>query len=152
MLAKKFALGFGIAIVFPMMIHYGVSTFVLKPKWRDYQIKNYYARHKRATPEEQKKLEAKENRLIEQREKAERNFEKHLFFVAVPLGIAAIVIGAFLSIQAIGTGLMFGGIFSVCDGYIIYWSRLGDPLKFISMLLAFIVLILVGYKKLEKKS
>ncbi len=151
MLAKKIALGFGIAIVFPMMIHYGVSTFSSQPKWKDYQIKNYHERHKRATPEEQEKLEAEKNRLEGQRKKAEKQFQKHLFFVAVPLGIIAIVVGAFLSIQAIGTGLMFGGIFSVCNGYRNYWSELADPLKFISMLLAFIVLLMVGYKKLEKK-
>lgn len=151
MLAKKFALGFGITIIFPMMIHYGVSTFTPAPKWKDYQIENYYEKHKRATPEEQKRLEAEKSQLTEQREAAEKRFQKYLFFVAVPLGITAIVVGAFLSIQAVGTGLMFGGIFSVCDGYCNYWSRLADPLKFASMLLAFIVLLVVGYKKLEKK-
>jgi hypothetical protein len=31
---------------------------------------------------------------------------------------------------AIGTGLMFGGIFSVCDGYFNYWSKLSTQLKF----------------------
>jgi len=151
MLAKKFALAFGIAIVFPMMIHYGVSTFSPQPKWKDFQIENYYEKHKRATPEEQEKLETEKNKLEEQRDKAEKRFQKHLFFVATPLGIIAIVVGSFLSIQAIGTGLMFGGIFSVCDGYFNYWSELADPLKFISMLLVFIVLLIVGYKKLEKK-
>lgn len=151
MLAKKFALGFGIAIIFPMMVHYGVSTFSPQPKWKDYQVKNYYERHKRATPPEQKKLEDEKNQLQEQRQKETKRFQKHLFFVAVPLGIIAIVVGAFLPIQAIGTGLMFGGIFSVCDGYCNYWHELGDVLKFLSLLCAFIILIVVGYKKLEKK-
>ncbi len=152
MLAKKFAGGFGIAIVFPMMIHYGVSTFSPPPKWKDYQIANYHERYKRATPEERKRLEAEKKRMEKQREKAEKSSQKCLFFIAVPLGIIAIIAGAFLSIQAVGAGLMFGGIFSVCDGYFNYWYELGDFLKFISMLLAFIVLIFVGYKKLEKKT
>ena len=152
MIAKKFALGFGIAIIFPMMIHYGVSTFSPQPKWKDYQIENYYERYKEATPQEKKQLRAEKSRLEKQREKAEKSFQKHLFFVAAPLGIIAIVTGAFLSIQAIGTGLMFGGILSVCDGYANYWYELGDPLKFASMLLAFIVLIFIGCKKLEKKT
>ena len=97
-------------------------------------------------------MRAEKNKLENRREKAEKNFQKHLFFVAVPLGIIAIVVGAFISIQAIGTGLMFGGIFSICDGYANYWYELSNPLKFASMLLAFIVLILVGLKKLEKKT
>lgn len=151
MLAKKIALGFGIAVIFPMMIHYGVSTFTPKPKWQDYQIKNYYEQHKRATPEEQKKLEAEKNQREEKRQVDQKRFQKYLFFVAVPLGIIAIIIGAFLSSQAIGTGLMFGGIFSVCDGYFNYWFTLADPMKFGSMVIAFVVLVVVGYKKLETK-
>ncbi len=151
MLAKKFALGFGIAIVLPMMIHYGVSTFVTEPKWDDYQVKNYYQRYKHGTPEEKKALEAEKGRLDEQYKKEEEQFQKNLFFVAVPLGIIAIIVGSFLSVQATGTGLMFGGIFSICDGYINYWSELSDALKFLSLLVAFIVLLFVGYKKLEKK-
>ena len=151
MLAKKFALGFGIAIVFPMMIHYGVSMFSPEPKWGDYRIKNYRERHKKASPEEKKQLEAEKERLEEQREKAEKHFQKYLFVVAVPLGIIAIIIGAFLSVQAIGAGLMFGGVFSVCDGYFNYWSELGDVWKFLSLLCTFIVLIVIGYKKVEKK-
>lgn len=151
MLAKKFALGFGIAIVFPMMIHYGVSTFVTEPKWDDYQVKNYYQRYEHGTPEEKKALEAEQGRLDEQYKKEEGQFQKNLFFVAVPLGIIAIIVGSFLSVQAIGAGLMFGGIFSICDGYINYWSELSDALKFLSLLVAFIVLLFVGYKKLEKK-
>ena len=151
MLAKKFALGFGIAIILPMMIHYGVSTFSSQPKWRDYQVKNYYERHRNASPEEKRQLEAEKERLDNQRKKEENRFQKHLFFVAVPLGILAIILGAFLPIQAIGTGLMFGGIFSVCEGYISYWSALNDSLRFLSLLFAFVVLIVVGYKKLENK-
>jgi hypothetical protein len=150
MLAKKFALGFGIAIIFPMMIHYGVSTFSPEPKWKDYQVENYYEKHERAIPEEQKKLEAEKNQLEKRMEVENKRFSKHLFFVAVPLGILAIIVGAFISIQATGTGLMLGGIFCVSDGYFHYWLELPDPLKFGSMLIAFIVLLLIGYKKLEK--
>jgi hypothetical protein len=46
---------------------------------------------------------------------------------------------------------MFGGIFSVCDGYFNYWSELSAALKFFSLLTAFIVLILIGYRKIERK-
>ena len=46
---------------------------------------------------------------------------------------------------------MFGGIFSICDGYFNYWSELADWMRFLSLLSAFIVLLFVGYKKIEKK-
>jgi len=38
MLAKKFALAFGLAVVFPAMIHCGVSIFSPQPRWQDYTV------------------------------------------------------------------------------------------------------------------
>ena len=43
------------------------------------------------------------------------------------------------------------GIFSICDGYFNYWSELADVLKFVSLLIAFILLLFLGYRRLEKK-
>ena len=150
MLAKKFALGFGIAIVLPMMVHYGVSTITPCPKPRDYRIENYYERHKEASPEEKIQLRAQKNELENKRRQARQRFERHLFFVAVPVGIAAIIIGSLISIQAIGTGLMFGGIFTTIVGYSWYWSELQDWMRFVSLLIAFVILIFIGYRKLAK--
>jgi hypothetical protein len=141
MLAKKLALGFGLAIIFPMMIHYGVSTFSPKPKQENYDQREEF--NKRATPEEKKQKE-------ETRELAQKQFEKHLYMVAVPLGLVAILVGAFSRVQSIGSGLMIGGIFSITDGYINYWSQLADWMRFLSLLAAFVILLVVGYKKIEK--
>ena len=140
MLAKKFALAFGIAVVFPAMIHYAVSAFSPEPRWSDY--------HTTALIDQNSAEYQKQDTAYRAVEKA---FEQHLFFVAVPLGLITIIVGAFLPIPAIGTGLMFGGIFSVCDGYYNYWSELSSLWKFLSLLAAFVVLLVVGYKKLEKK-
>jgi hypothetical protein len=144
MLAKKIALGFGIALVFPMMIHFGVSTFVEEPNWRDY--------HGRYAYDQNESSQAKAERIKKQEffDAKQRDYQRVLFSVAVPLGILAIVVGAVLPVAAIGTGLMFGGIFSVLDGYMNYWSELPDGARFISLLLAFIVLLWVGYRKLAK--
>jgi hypothetical protein len=141
MLAKKLALGFGLAIIFPMMIHYGVSTFSSEPKFESYAKQEEF--NKTATPQEKIQKE-------EVRESAQKQFEKHLYMVAVPLGLAAILIGAFSRVQSIGSGLMIGGIFSITDGYINYWSYLEDWMRFLSLLAAFAILLIVGYKKIEK--
>ena len=140
MLAKRFALAFGIAIVFPAMIHFGVSMFSTEPRWQDYHVTPPIGLN---TSEYQKK-EA-------EYKAAEKSFERHLFAIAVPLGLITIIVGAILPRPAIGTGLMFGGIFSICDGYFNYWSELSAHLKFFSLLAAFIVLLSVGYRKLDKK-
>lgn len=148
MLAKKFALGFGIAVLLPMVVHYGVSTFSPRPKWQNYQIENYYERHQRATPAEKVNLEKEKSQLAKARREHEKRFQKHLFFVAAPIGIGAIIVGSAIAVQAIGTGLMFGGIFALMNGYIWYWSELQNWMRFSSLLIAFIILIFIGYRKL----
>jgi hypothetical protein len=150
MLAKKFALGFGIAVILPMLVHYGVSTFSPRPKWRDYYNSAYYQRTRDASPEEKAKLEQERKKRDDEYHNAQKRFQQHLFFVAVPVGMATIVIGSISSIQAIGTGLMLGGIFTLIDGYCWYWSELQDWMRFLSLLAAFVVLIFIGYRKLAK--
>lgn len=150
MLAKKFALGFAIAVVFPMMVYYGVSSVSPPPRWQDYRIENYEERHRRATPDEQLQLEAERTETRAQMREDGRRFQQHLFYTAVPVGVLAIVIGVFLPMQTVGTGLMFGGVLSLCVGYMGYWSELSALARFLSLLAAFGVLIFVGYKKLER--
>ena len=41
MLGKKIALGFGIAIIFPMMVHYGFATFSAPPTQPKFETLNY---------------------------------------------------------------------------------------------------------------
>jgi len=149
MLAKRIALGFGIAIVFPMLLHYGVSTWTPQPKWNLYDLQQPY--NPQATPEEKAQQQAELQKKQEERRIAEKRFQQHLFAVAVPLGLVALLVGAFLRLPATGTGLMFGGIFSICDGYFNYWSELADVLKFVSLLIAFLLLLFLGYRRLEKK-
>ena len=149
MLAKKIALGFGVAIVFPMLLHYGVSTWTPQPRWNLYDLQQPY--NPQATPEEKAQQQAELQKKDQERRVAEKRFQQHLFAVAVPLGLVALLVGAFLRLPAIGTGLMFGGIFSICDGYFNYWSELADILKFVSLLVAFLLLLFLGYRRLEKK-
>jgi hypothetical protein len=150
MLAKKFALGFGIAIILPMLVHYGVSTFSPAPKWQDRYETYSYQKYHNATPEEKIKLDKERDATTKRWHEKEKIFQRCLFFVAVPVGLAAIIIGAVSLIQAIGTGLMFGGIFTLVDGYCWYWSELQDWMRFLSLLTAFVVLLFIGYRKLAK--
>jgi hypothetical protein len=151
MLAKKIALGFGIAIVLPMLIHYGVATFFPEPKPEDYRMSPETIALRHGSPSDQAKFEEEQRRTGDALEAAEAQFQRRLFAVAVPLGLVAVIIGTFLRLPAIGTGLMFGGIVTVCDGYFNYWDHLSASFKFISLLAAFILLIFVGYRKLERK-
>jgi hypothetical protein len=119
------------------------------PKWRDYQVHSTFDPY--APPAEKGQREAKQQIMQGAYRADKKRFQQQLFAIAVPLGLATLAAGAFLRRPAIGTGLMFGGIFSICDGYFNYWSELADVLKFGSLLVAFGLLIFLGYRRLERK-
>jgi len=146
MLARQIAIGFGIAIIFPLLVYYGVSTFYPPPKTEDF-IKTNCALGLESTAEQRR--ECAEKRRVEGHayNAAAREFSRQIVLFATPLGVAAILIGAYLPLYAIGTGLIFGGIFAVAFGYFGYWQHLEDWVRFISLLIGFAILLFVGYRR-----
>jgi len=148
MLSKKFALGFGIAVLFPMLVYYGVTIFSPPPNWADYEVKDYYQRIKTVSPAEKARLEKEQVRLDKIRAEKEKSFGRNFFYISVFAGISAVIIGSFLAVPAVGTGLMFGGIILIVQGYSFYWGELANWIRFLSLLVAFMILIFIGYRKL----
>ena len=142
MIAKHIALSFGVALVMPILVYYGVSTFYPPPRWDAYSelLENEY------------KKSDKEKAVVNQKKKEwkqkEYDFQRMVFFIAAPLGIATLTIGAFLPSYWLGVGLMFGGIFTGIEGYWTFWPRLNDWIKFVSLLMILALLIFIGYQKL----
>jgi hypothetical protein len=145
MLARQIAIGFGIAIIFPLLIHYGVATFHPAPKFES--LTASLAPNANATADERKEYFAQQQQRQKAYAEAAKEFARILVIVATPLGLAAILIGAYLSFQAIGTGLILGGILSVSWGYWSYWSYLDDWIRFVSLLAGFAILIFVGIRR-----
>ena len=150
MLARQIAIGFGIAIIFPLLVYYGVATIYPPPKSPTYVAAVIVPPN--PTPEEkQQYMDQQQERQKESRVQqdayaaAAKDFARHLVIVSAPLGVAAILIGAYLSLYAIGTGLIFAGIFTVGAGYWSYWSYLEDWVRFVSLLAGFLILLFVGY-------
>ena len=133
-------------MVFPLLIYYGVSTFSPAPKLADFYTAPPY--NANATPQERQANAEKEQARQKAYNEAAKVFAERVLYVAAPLGYAAILFGAFTSVSAVGTGLIFGGVFSVVTGYWGYWTYLEDWLRFISLILALAVLLFVGYRKL----
>jgi hypothetical protein len=143
MLARQIAIGFGIAIILPLLIHYGVSTFHPAPRL-EFPIAQLAPN---ATADERKEYFAQQQQRQKAYAEAAKEFARILVIVATPLGIAAILIGAYLSLQAVGTGLILGGILTVGWGYWSYWSHLDDWIRFVSLLAGFAILIFVGIRR-----
>ena len=146
MLARQLAIGFGIAIIFPLLIHFGVATFHPVPKFQSF-VTVRLAPPSTASSEERKEYAEQRKQAEDAYAEAARRFARMLVIVAAPLGIAAILIGSYLPFLAVGTGLILGGIFSVGWGYWSYWSHLDDWIRFVSLLAGLAVLIFVGIKR-----
>ncbi len=152
MLARQIVIGFGIAVIFPLLIHYGVSTFHPAPKYQSFII-NRLAPSGSATPEERKEYQDKQRSDQEAYAAAARAFARVLAMFAVPLGLAALIVGAYLPNLSIGTGLILGGILTVTWGYWSYWSYLEDWIRFVSLLSGFALLLFIGiHKTTNRKS
>jgi len=146
-LAREIAIGFGVAIVFPMLIYYGVSTFSHPPKGSTYHRE--YVNSPKLTPEENQAAKQALQQAESASMEAERVFSLRLICVAAPLGYIALVLGSLLPMSGFGVGLMFGGIFAVINGYWSHWSYLEDWVRFVSLLVAMVVLTFIAYRQLS---
>ena len=146
-----FAVSFGIAVLLPMLVFYGVNIFNPVPMRADYNPPIQESINE-ATPE----VRAERFKDYQEREKTYMEIytdhEKYLFYATLPVGLLAIIVGVYLNIPAIGSGLVFGGVFTLIEGYFSYWSNLVDWIKFISILIALVMLILMAYRRFIPKA
>jgi hypothetical protein len=118
MLARQIAIGFGIAVVFPLLIYRAVAIFAPPPTFNF----NYVAIPvvPNTSPEERQQAQQDRRRAQQEAQKVyaekARHFTLMLFLAAVPLGLAAIVGGGWAAPSAIGTGFLLGGILTVGRG------------------------------------
>ena len=167
MLARKIILGFGFAVLLPLLIHYGIDVFVPElTSWDQHNISSrYYGEQQRlrdtrdhaATPEERTRAQARLDRLEEQHDEDEQRFEAEKrassrtnFFIGAPIGIVVTLLGSFIRVQAVGGGLMLGGIFTFIEGCFWYWTDLPRVGRFVVLLIAFAVLLWIGYQRLSE--
>jgi hypothetical protein len=147
MLARQIAIGFGIAVIFPFLVYYGVATIYKAPQMqyavtRAIMPPNPTPEERQKYMQEQQAQRQEQNKRQEEYKIAAKDFARHLVTIATPLGVAAVFVGAYLPLYAIGTGLIFAGIFTVGFGYWNYWSFLEDWIRFVSLFAGFLI---VGY-------
>lgn len=145
MLARQIAIGFGVAIVFPLLVYYGVSTFSPEPKWNDFHEQVVYAPN--PTRDDVSARQEKQKAETAAWTEANRVFSLRLLCVAAPLGYLAILLGSLRVGSGLGTGFMFGGIFAATIGYWFHWFYLEDWARFVPLLIAMAVLVFVAYRQ-----
>jgi len=141
MLARQIAIGFGIAVLFPLVVYYGIRTFGPPSPQAAFEQLTL------ASGVDKRQVVSQAQRSRQEKNAGEaKTFARALILFSTPLGIAAIVIGTLLRSPAVGTGLVAGGILTVAHGYWSYWSYADDWVLFASALVGFGILLLVAYR------
>jgi hypothetical protein len=95
-------------------------------------------------------------------DEANQKYSLNRFFISIPLALIIIALGAFLfNLDAVGAGLMGGGVATLIFGISGYWGYANNWFRFLVSLFALVLLIAISYwfnkkfsfgkKKKEKK-
>ena len=151
--AKHAAVAIGLAVILPMLLYYGVATFEPPPERETYVTAMPKPIETTDEAERARQLEEQRARMEQEMKAfdvARQDFSRTLFFVAAPLGILAILVGGFITVPAVGTGLILGGVANLVMGYGQYWDHLEHWMRFVSLLVAFVVLIAVAWQRFRR--
>ncbi len=159
-----------IAIVFSMFVGYGIETFYPDIKYNDYcdnkidrkfldteaacnDVNGEWSPREYECPAGQDCASGYCNPNVECREAYDIDreaYDKNVFILTLVLGLGAIVAGGvFLGVEAVGAGVMGGGVLTVIYGTLRYWEHAPDVLRFVILGIVFATLIWIGYTKLN---
>ncbi len=77
-----------------------------------------------------------------------KKYETNYFYIASSVGIVSIIVGV-IAPAALGMGFVLGGVFSLVLGYVTAWDVISDLFKFITLLIALILLVLGSFKMIK---
>ncbi|MEM4637395.1 MAG: hypothetical protein QXK76_00005 [Candidatus Woesearchaeota archaeon] len=81
-----------------------------------------------------------------------QEYNRNIFFILAPLGLIIVLLGIYFKVDYIGAGLMFGGLITMFYATIRYFSDMSKLLRAIVLLIELIIIIYIGYKKIESKN
>ena len=175
MTIKTWVIGIAIMIVAIFVVVYGINTFYPSPQFNDFCNEDNFGKlidnetscvadGGKWFPNPAEPLD--NGKIIEgycdleyycrqDYDDASKARSRIIFFIALPLGIIIIALGAFLfSLEAVGAGIMGGGVGTILYGIGGYWNYTENWLRFLLSLIGLVILIFFAYwmnKKYKKK-
>ncbi|MAG79129.1 hypothetical protein CMI40_02020 [Candidatus Pacearchaeota archaeon] len=168
---KNIVMGVAIIILTISVVVYGVNTFYNKPEYTDF-CEEIRAKSIIETQEGCEEINGKwtsqdircvttpcpqgycdrDYECRKDYEDAREKYSKNVLVISIPLGILIIALGAyFFSLEAVGAGLMGGGVGTLIYGAGGYWEYAGDLFRFILSLVGLVALIWFAYWFNKKK-
>jgi hypothetical protein len=145
--AKQLAAWLGITALVPLTVWYATAAIRPPPDEGEYDRAHSRLESRINDTKDQAakdKLYAEKERVEKDHEQAEKAFYRRMFWVAYPVGLLALAIGVLVPVQAVGAGLMFGGIFTLTAGCYSAWDELGRWTHFASLVIALLTLVILG--------
>lgn len=165
---KNIVIGIAIMILTLFVVMYGINMFYSQPEYEDfcdtervYNIMNNETACLDAGGKWTDYQEIQKNPeditrtgycnedyyCREEYQEASERYYKNIFLITLPLGIIIILLGMFMfGLEAVGSGLMAGGVLSIIYGVGGYWRYSEDVLKFTLSLIGLIIVIFAAYK------
>jgi hypothetical protein len=163
-ISKHIILAIAIAFIFVFFASYAIQSFYPAPEYDEYcEDKPTAIIQDRATCESEdgtwNSYDSPKGDLDgycdfyskcqEEYEAVRDPYERNVFIVNVIIGILVLVLSFLLSVEAVSSGFMFGGVIMLIYGTTRYWGNLSNVLRTIVLGLALGILVWVGYKKLK---
>jgi hypothetical protein len=82
---------------------------------------------------------------------AQQKYNRNLFFILLPIGLVIVILGLYLIVDYLGAGLMFAGLIVMFYATFRYFSDMSKMLRAIVILIELLVIMWIGYKKIEHK-
>lgn len=163
---KNILIGLAIVILTALVVGYGIETFYPSPEYNDFCDRDKIIPRIIADTQENCEAEGGEwnpyqgPRPVEgaegycdfysecqaEFEDVNESYSKNLFIITIILGIILIAVGgALFELEAVGAGIMGGGIITIIYGSIRYWQYAGDFFRFILSLIGLIFVIVLAY-------
>jgi uncharacterized membrane protein len=158
---KPILFGIVIAIVLSSFVLYAIETAYPSPEYKDYCEE----RMRIATPE---KTENMTQEICEQEggawnnnycdyytecqeeyDQSSDNYKRTIFFITLGIGLIFVIAGVFVSALNLSLGALLSGIFLTFYSVVISWTNLSNVIRTITLGIVLVILIWVGYKKLE---
>jgi len=178
--AKQLAMIIGIGVLLPLFLGFFVDAVYTEPKYEDYCNNSIYPKEYPAYPETTNctafyslpevqqcnndrgnaipKYDSNNCQVFDKCDYCQKDFDqargvynRDVFFILAPLGLIIVLIGIYLTVQYIGAGLMFGGLATMFYATVRYFSDMSKLLRALVLLVELLVIIYIGYKKIEDK-
>jgi len=178
---KKVAMILAITVLLPLFVGLFTDAVYEEPEYNDYCNGSYYDYSKPmiatpvnctdtySDPEVRKCYEAQANPEFTYDENgcqtfescnycssefndAKQKYNRNIFFVLLPIGLIIVIIGIYLMVDYLGAGLMFAGLIVMFYATFRYFSDMSKTLRALVILIELLVIMWIGYMKIENKS